>query len=337
MASIINAGSGSNAELTEPYTTQASQHSLLFGVGGEADTKFPLPTGTSWVVVELHFIEGDESTIAYTEWFDKLTNISSRLIEIQDAIEADSLITNYKIVASHYDHTVANKVDVYRGEHLDGSARVDIVLDSSNVDFTFPVGHWKLSDTVLAPIEIQIIYISFDNPVGDNPPTEPFPNGITINTFDDYTDISVLSLVNENNESTDVTIQWTDISDGHGGLTVGVVTGDNSGCLFDRQLENFWYEDTTGGTMALDIYLPEGTYTIRVSASRDTTEIDRVTEYTLGSHGMQTVQAGDGGNTTEYAEWVNVVSIGETISLSMAIEAGSLFCYISGLNIKKTG
>ena len=158
MASIINAGSGSNAELIAPYTTQASQHSLLFGIGGEADTKFPLPTGTSWVVVELYFIEADESTIAYTEWFDKLNDISARLIEIQDAIEADSLITNYKIVASHYNHIVSNKVDVYRGEHLDGQSRVDIVLDSSNVDFTFPVGNWKLSDTVLAPSAWEMLF-----------------------------------------------------------------------------------------------------------------------------------------------------------------------------------
>jgi len=248
MASIINAGSGSNAELTEPYTTQASQHSLLFGIGGKADTKFPLPTGSSWAVVELHFIEGDGSTIAYTEWFDKLTDILARLIEIQDAIEADVLITNYKMVASHYDHTVANKVDVYRGEHLDGQAKVDIVLDSSGVDFTFPIGNWELSDTVLAPVLILSSEL-FADPDCDSAGSGVPCLGLNISATSSAIDGGIRYKMFTNNGED----LYTDAFDG---VINGVIAqGDEVYMNFDLEIGNYdviiRQADGVGGTTAI--------------------------------------------------------------------------------------
>jgi len=144
-------GSTNNAELSGTYTKQASEHSLRFGGDGEADTLKTLSTSTSWLMVEIYDVEAVTGDIGYTKWQNDITEVLSDLAVIQALIDDDVQITNYKMVATEYDHTEPNTANIYRGDESTA-----IVLTEAGTSFTVPSGTWKLSNTTTAPIEDEL-------------------------------------------------------------------------------------------------------------------------------------------------------------------------------------
>lgn len=183
------------------------------------------------------------------------------------------------------------------------------------------------------PVTHRPIYIAY----GDGTPTVAMPSGVTINNMGSYADNTVNSLVDIDNVTVDITSQ---IISGSfiGGGTGGGQTGDNSGAMSDYQLEGYMLCSVSISTATVRYYLPAGTYTLDLISSRSAIANNRVGEFTFNGSMQALAAASDpgGSNTSNIVTWTGVVSTGQYFDLGIAIEAGSDYSYLNGVNIERT-
>lgn len=293
---------------------------------------------TPYIVPTNHYTKGGfiylpETVHADTEFIYPTDYIGWIIFSYDVEIDENFATTgNFKVGAFYtYGDGTA---DTYLGDQS-----TPMAISESGKVWNPPVESWKISNDApdgLLPNTVETYTVITALSAGT--PTPAMPNGIFINNITAYNDLTtVYALDDTNSVDRGVTIQ---VIDGANATSAGGMdTSDNSGVASDFELSEYFYVSDTGiPTMAFDINAPNGEYTISIVPSRNTTSVNRVGLYTLGSHGTQSVDAAGtgGGNTTLKAEWTNVTINNETITLSVAIAVGSSYAYANTIIIERT-
>lgn len=256
------------------YNYEVSTKTVWFSSTGQANTGFTLPD-SAWIIYEVYGVFDSPSntltggTLVHsrkeytTDISDGIATTLSDWYTAFDAIQSGI----FTVKATHYKGS--DLADVYTA---DESATFGTATITDGT-FTAHGSDWIIKDTLLASLVSEVtnepVHVSFASgtPVVADAPTE------TINLITSVASLSsAYSLVDENNDATDFTVEIT-----AGGVNVtrldsDDVTGNDTGCLFDYQMEgsflSAWYD---GPTATYQFYVPDGTWDVTIGAWVDAT------------------------------------------------------------------
>ncbi len=173
--------------------------------------------------------------------------------------------------------------------------------------------------------EFTIIHISF----GSGTNTVSPPNGWYINTIPNMVNTPT-ALLGEKGENTDVTLSTIGHDKQTGETTAS--SGSNSWCISDYQIENRWklWDDDGERTADIQIYLPAGTWKMKLIGSRDNADI-YISDFTF--NGITLSQ--DASFNESCLEWIDIVSTGESFTLEW-VNGGGYYGYLNGIDIQET-
>tara|TARA_R110000772_G_scaffold5454_1_gene19450 strand:- start:1146 stop:1640 length:495 start_codon:yes stop_codon:yes gene_type:complete len=136
------------AELSGSFTTNEVTKVTAFGVGGEGDTLFILPSAAPWVLIEVYDVEGVYGALGYHKYTTTTSGLTQMFADARTI--ASTEYTTYKITA--IDYKGDNTADVYRGDEITA-----VTIDNVGTSFTPPIVSWKLSTNLTTPIHQVLI------------------------------------------------------------------------------------------------------------------------------------------------------------------------------------
>ncbi len=156
----------------------------------------------------------------------------------------------------------------------------------------------------------------------------PQPAPVTINSFNDPfgSEGREYSLVDEDGNNTNFILKITDNPSAY--IDAGIISGDDSFCLYDSQLHSNWNEETS---FQFEIFFPAGDYSFTIGGSRDTAD-DRFTEITING---ETKTFNSSSNPPECVNF-DITGSDDWITVDVQVQSGSPYCYVSGFSIESS-
>ena len=136
------------APLTGTYSTDEANKILTFGSDGEGDTTFVFPPTNAWLLVEVYDVNGIYGDIGHQRYTDNVSNINFYIEQVRAIAIVE--YTSFKITAIHYHGN--GTCDTYRGDEF-----VTATIDSIGLDYTPPIASWKLSTTLVSPLNKLLV------------------------------------------------------------------------------------------------------------------------------------------------------------------------------------
>jgi len=250
------------------YDYNTTNKTLTMETGGSADSDFILPD-SPWVVFEVYNVaDGGNKVLGKQKWTSSVGVIATTLSDYMTAIRL-IYTGNFDIVATHYKGN--DLADRYDG---DESTDFPTTPDFEDGAYTGHGSKWIVSDSLLADEIVTefTVHISFNkvtDPAGNDPENDvgtyiAYPAGVYGNDFllDDAGGATEYSLVDSLDNTTELKLRMPDTWQFTAANTISATEVD---ALSRHQMVNKW--SSTGSGHEMNIYLPIGTYDIKISAA----------------------------------------------------------------------
>lgn len=321
------------------WSRNATDRAVWFSSTGTSTTGFTLPD-TEWIIYEVYGMTGTGLTADYTtiatstkllgkkEYTTTIGTILDTLNAWRTALDVTNYDT-YDIIATHYKGS--DLADVYEADETVAFT----TATTTDGDFTTHSSEWVINDVLLADEVSSVNDISHYVSFGQFPSIYVYSAGVYIEELYPDNVLSSTPLTILDSEGTDqgVTFASSSVYDSVY-ANGGTVSGDDSGVMFDAQMEGGWRSKTNADTIT--IHLPEGTWDIKAGGFETAYEGNSV-EQAFSFDGVSKSCLIDP-TPGETVEWLDIVvgSGGEDFAFITTINGTASRSYLSGMNLIKT-
>lgn len=341
MAEFINDGGAYNQDAEfngvngTDYDFSEANEIIWFSSTGTADTGLTLPD-SEWILYEVYAPEsytnpltGGTTVQGKKEWTSDIgTSVTTTIGAWYTAYDAATpFTTNYKVKATHYKGN--DLADVYyadEGESFSLTGGTEEGIEDGA--YTGHGSEWVISDALLADDVSGLrrpAYIAFYGTTH----TEPDPTGVYINVCHNST-TTVQTLLDIDEETSDFTTQIKTSNWDNGYGCTACMTG--TGCVSDKEIQESIRHTYTSTAQEIDIYLPIGTFDVKVSSYGATTD-DDVVDTIFSFDGTNKTIAGKNGSSEHCGTWTVTVSTAGYYALGSKRVGTSAYAMLNSIRI----
>lgn len=315
------------------YDYNTTDKTLTMEVAGSASSNFNLPN-SEWLVYEVYNVGNlGSNVLGKQEWTASIGTLATMLSTWMTDVRTAYTGKTFDVKATHYKGN--DRADVYIGSDVINFPATPDIEDGAYTGYNI---EWIISDTLLADgvADGFIIYISYNkdtDPAGDEPQdgsnvTIDWPVGTIGNDFlpAQSGDATEYVLQDINGNTTGVKLRNDSTWSYESKANVG---DEGTDALTKHQMVNTWV--STGNTRTQSIYLPIGTYDIKVSAASG---VIATNQHVLNGNIYRTLVMADLPQTASADFDGFVVTIAGWFSLETNISSGDT-ARIGGMNITK--